>query len=306
MWWNYKRYPLTINGKIDKKALPDPDASSLLMNEYVAPCNELEEQLSIIWKELLGVKKVGINDNFFELGGDSIITIQVVSRSRRLGYVLHPKDLFTYQTIAQLSDILANRKNQIVFGEQGLLTGSSGMLPIQQWFFHQNYPVVSHYNQSILLGISKDITPSILESVLKDLMRHHDALRFKYTCIESGWEQEYGVAEGRLVIDDLQASDNDSMRSLIAEKSNYYQASLDIEKGELIQVVLMQTPKEESQNRLLLIIHHLAVDGVSWRILLDDLTLLLSAMMKNEKVSLSNKTSSYRQYYNALMHYAKE
>ena len=96
------KFPLTSNGKLDKKALPDPDASELTVSEYAAPRNETEENLAAIWKELLHAERVGINDNFFELGGDSIITIQVLSRARRLGYELKPKDIFIHQTISKL------------------------------------------------------------------------------------------------------------------------------------------------------------------------------------------------------------
>ena len=123
LWVEMESLPLTKNGKIDKKALPDPDASELLSNEYVAPRNETEENLASIWKELLHAERVGIHDNFFELGGDSIITIQVVSRARRFGYELKPKDIFIHQTISGLVNCLTDRLKAEVTGEQGLLTG---------------------------------------------------------------------------------------------------------------------------------------------------------------------------------------
>jgi aryl carrier-like protein len=119
LWVELESLPLTPNGKIDKKALPDPDASELLSNEYQAPSNETETSLAEVWKELLHVERVGVNDNFFELGGDSIITIQVVSRARRKGLELKPKDIFIHQTIKSLSSAIAERSSQAVTGEQG-------------------------------------------------------------------------------------------------------------------------------------------------------------------------------------------
>src|SRR5205085_468096 len=125
LWVELESMPLTPNGKIDKKALPDPDASELLTSEFAAPRNAAEIALANIWQELLGIERIGINDNFFELGGDSIITIQVVSRARRLGYELHPKDIFVHQSISQLSLAIAERAGSLIPGEQGVLTGKS-------------------------------------------------------------------------------------------------------------------------------------------------------------------------------------
>ena len=121
LWVELESMPLTPNGKTDRKALPDPDASDLLTNEYIAPRNETERMLAEIWKELLHTERVGINDNFFELGGDSIITIQVLSRARRQGLELKPKDIFIHQTISSLSAAISERTATSVTGEQGEL-----------------------------------------------------------------------------------------------------------------------------------------------------------------------------------------
>jgi aryl carrier-like protein len=122
--------PLTANGKIDKRALPEPDVDKLSSNEYVAPTTELEKLLAEIWQQLLGLDRVGIEDNLFELGADSILTIQVVSRANRLGYQLQPKDIFLHQTIARLSRVIAERNTSAGITEQGELTGLAGLLPI--------------------------------------------------------------------------------------------------------------------------------------------------------------------------------
>ena len=145
--------PLTGNGKIDRKGLPDPDMGSLQTGAYTAPRNGQEAILAEIWQELLHIPKVGIYDNFFELGGDSIITIQVVSRARRAGFSLHPRDLFVHQTIAGLSACLLTEAESASSGEQGLLEGESGLLPIQQHYFESGATAISHYNQDILLSI---------------------------------------------------------------------------------------------------------------------------------------------------------
>ena len=308
LWVELESLPLTPNGKIDKKALPDPDASELLSNEYASPRNELEEKLAAIWKDLLHVERVGIHDNFFELGGDSIITIQVVSRARRAGYELKPKDIFIHQTIGSISAAITERSAAAVTGEQGLLTGTSGLLPIQQWYFESagESEYVSYYNQSVLLAIDKSVTPEILNRAVEQLTSHHDALRFNYYKNKDGqWEQEYGTGKGELITLSLKPTKKNTLVSLIKEEAEKYQQSLDIESGEIVRFVLMQTPKKETHNRILIVIHHLAVDGVSWRILLDDLEQLLTGLQTEGKPGLGNKSSSYRQWYEELAEYGK-
>ena len=147
---------------------------------YEAPDSDLERVLAGIWEELLGVERVGIGDNFFELGGDSIITIQVVSRARRMGYELAPRDIFLHQTIRKLSQALLGRGRGASLGEQGLLEGGCGLLPIQHWYFEQEQTNYDHFNQSVLLGIAKDIGVSELSGAVKRLLGQHDVLRFRY------------------------------------------------------------------------------------------------------------------------------
>ncbi|WP_459069024.1 phosphopantetheine-binding protein, partial [Flavitalea flava] len=130
--------PLTANGKIDKQALSDPFVAGGVKESYSAPRTAMERSLAGIWEGLLGVDRVGLTDNFFELGGDSIITIQVVSRARRLGYRLEARDLFRYQQIDRLSAALSVRASVgSSVRESGWLEGPSGLLPIQQGYLER-------------------------------------------------------------------------------------------------------------------------------------------------------------------------
>ena len=307
LWHQLESMPLTQNGKIDRKALPQPDARESLNNEYVPPHNDLEEKLSAVWQELLHVERVGIHDNFFELGGDSIITMQVVGRVQRMGYELKPKDIFIHQTINKLSAVLSGQSESVVTGEQGLLTGECGLLPIQQWFLDEEDESRSHFNQAILLSIDKSVSSPVLRTAVEELLSHHDALRFRYMQEDGQWRQEYGEADaGKTFFTvDLQTAEKNSFERLIKEQADNYQQSLDIEKGELVRVLLIQTPAWEQHNRVLFVIHHLAIDGVSWRILLEDLELLLTGFLKNGNAKLEKKSSSYRQWYEALKEYGQ-
>ncbi|NLR67705.1 non-ribosomal peptide synthase/polyketide synthase [Chitinophaga varians] len=297
------KFPVTANGKIDKKALPEPELNTLSAHSYVAPRTKVGSDMAQIWQELLGVPQVGIYDNFFELGGDSIITIQVVSRARKAGIRLHPRDLFQHQTIERLEILLSENKEQVMTGEQGLLTGESGLIPIQRWFFDNNAAAAGHFNQSVLVGIDKKISPDRLSSAIRALVRYHDALRFVYHSDESGWHQTYGTYEAGLAVEDLREIPEGSLPEHIAAYSRTIHQSLDITKGILMRAVLLQTPHNEEHNRLLIIVHHLAVDGVSWRILLEDLEVLLQ---EDAPALTLDKGNSYRQWYEALVAYSAQ
>jgi amino acid adenylation domain-containing protein/non-ribosomal peptide synthase protein (TIGR01720 family) len=305
IWIELESIPLTANGKIDKRALPQPDMGSQLTREYVAPRNITQQTLAEIWQELLGVKQVGVEDNFFELGGDSILTIQVVSRARRAGLEMEPRDLFTHQTIQQLSTAIGGRISAQTNSEQGTLEGYSGMLPIQQWYFSKTTEELSHFNQSVLLKVDKGISQSQLEAVVKHLVHYHDALRFKYQMGETGWTQQYGLNPGELDSSDLSQSSEKEFGERLTQLCQTTQQSLDITKGDIVRCVWIQTPSSHSHNRFLMVIHHLAVDGVSWRILLEDMEVMLQGITQGQSVQLGAKSSSYRQWYEALDRYSQ-
>ncbi|MEO6637804.1 MAG: amino acid adenylation domain-containing protein, partial [Ginsengibacter sp.] len=235
-----------------------------------------------------------------------ILTIQVVSRARHAGYELQSKDMFLHQSISKLSLAIADRSAITLTGEQGLLTGAANLLPIQQGYFERKSGNVSHFNQSVLLKINKDVSDEILNEALEKLLGQHDALRLRFTKLNGEWEQEYGDQKTNVVVENIESGSNGQLAYLIKETSDKYQQELDIEKGELIKAVLMHTAETESHNRLLIVIHHLAIDGVSWRILIEDMERILNGIYAKEQVSLGYKTSSYRQWYKALEAYGKK
>ncbi|MHA4812539.1 amino acid adenylation domain-containing protein, partial [Flavitalea flava] len=313
--------PLTYNGKIDRKALPDPEPGELQGTVYAVPRNITEQNLAGIWEELLDVKKAGIYDNFFELGGDSIISIQVVSRARRLGMeTLQVGDLFKHQTIAALSAILDIRSSgtgKLSGNPEDAPEGKCGLLPVQQAFLDHENGSGSHFNQSVLLGVKKTVTAEALGEALEGLRQLHDALRFRYHRTAGGWEQEYmpytGSSMGSLIVETITGSGN-ALETSLAERGEHYQGSLRLEEGDLMRAVLLSTPAEEPFNRLLIVIHHLVVDGVSWRILLEDLEWLLENGDWRIRGGLNKKSPSpgnikkgfsYREWYETLEQYGR-
>jgi amino acid adenylation domain-containing protein/non-ribosomal peptide synthase protein (TIGR01720 family) len=305
-WITVESFKLTSSGKIDRKALPNPDEKVEQSSEYEAPQSELEQKLVEVWQDLLEVDQLGVQDNFFEMGGDSILTIQVVSRMRKSGYHLEVTDIFNHQTIVALSAFMTTQSAGVSKGEQGVLRGPGGLLPIQQWYFDKENDQVSHYNQSVLLLIEKSVTEIELKQVVQQLLIQHDALRFIYHKTDGTWQQEYqSETEIPVFTEDFRSQQADLLGLLISKGADKYQRRLDIEKGILLQVVLIQTPDSEAKNRLLIVVHHLVIDGVSWRILLEDLKNLLIGAINKQKVELGNKSSSYRQWHEALIKYGQ-
>jgi non-ribosomal peptide synthase protein (TIGR01720 family) len=295
--------PLTSNGKIDHKALPDIIGASGRDTTYMAPRNKVEEDLVTIWESLLKADKIGVHDNFFELGGDSIIVIQVVSKAKRKGYHLQVQDLFDHQTIAALALVIEKNNTITVVAEQDTLSGTAPLAPIQQWFFEQEQPKPSHFNQAVLLQVNKTIRPDDLERAIQVLVNRHDALRFYYSR-PGAWEQTYGAAEGKLEVLDLSKPEPGSLAWRLTSECRLVQEGFNITEGALIRFVLFRTPDTEPADRLLMVAHHLVVDGVSWRILIDELQSLLDAYSRNEELDLGLKISSYREWVNALTDYA--
>ncbi len=280
--------PLTINGKLDKRALPDPDFSS--QQEYVAPRTETEKVLVRIWQEVLGVERVGVTDNFFRIGGDSILSIQVSSRMRQAGFACQVKDIFSYKTIEKLSAYLDNNQSAIAIkSEQGVLTGSFGLLPIQQWFTDRiekgELAKPNHWNQSFLIRVP-ELDQNKLFSIIKELVAYHDVLRVRYQKSE-GWQQVYQAAVEIPALKTLDVRHH--TQSEVQRILTDWQSGFDLEQGPLFQAGYLYG-YEDGSARIYFALHHMIVDGVSWRILAEDIRILY------EGKKLPVKGSSYRQW----------
>ncbi|MBC1221786.1 amino acid adenylation domain-containing protein [Nostoc sp. UCD121] len=295
--------PLTKNGKVDYKALPAPELASELEKTYIAPRTPQEEQLAKIWSEILGLKQVGIEDNFFELGGDSILSIQVISKANQAGLQLTPKQLFEHQTIAELAAVAETTES--IKTETGLVTGEVPLTPIQHWFFAQNLPDPHHWNQSVLLEVRQDLDFQILEQVIKQLLQHHDALRSRFQPTENGWQQINAAPDEIIPVTKLDLSGQSAaeQEEAIASTATELQASLNLSAGPLMRVAYFDFGKDKLA-RLLIIIHHLVVDGVSWRILLEDLQTAYQQLSQGEEIQLPAKTTAFKQWAEKLSEYA--
>lgn len=297
--------PLMPNGKLDRQALLVP-AFPYAEREapFVAPCTPEEVLLTNIWSEVLGVEQVGVHDNFFELGGDSILSIQIIARANQAGLRLKPMQLFQHPTIAQLLAVAG--KTPSIQTEQGLITGAVPLTPIQHWFFEQNLPEPHHWNMSILLKISPTIESHQLEKVINQLLEHHDALRLCFERGEMGWQQINASNDKKITLYriDLSSLSESEQSSAIEAEAAKIQKTLNLSIAPLMQVALFDCGTNKPK-RLLLVIHHLVMDGISWRIWLEDFQKAYQQLGSGEAIQLPKKTTSFQHWAESLTEYAR-
>ncbi len=292
--------PLSANGKLDRKRLPQPDMSGMSAQHYQEPQTPVERILADIWRDLLAVKRVGRHDNFFELGGDSILSIQVVSRARQAGVVITPKLLFQNQTLSALA--VAAEQIQQLSAEQGLVYGDVPLTPIQHWFFEQNLSNPHHWNQALLLEASPGLTPDIVESAFGYLLNHHDVLRMRFSQDGGEWRQYLLEDEPREVFERIDLADipTEWQAEMLESAASIQQAQLHLSEGPVLRAVWFDLGEGQA-DRLLIAIHHLVVDGVSWRILLEDLASVCLQLMSGQTPALPAKTTSFKYWSEQLV-----
>lgn len=273
----------TKSGKIDRKALFSFPLPEMQKEERVLPCTPIESTLAEIWGRLLGRTNIGVFDNFFELGGDSILSMQIRAQAREAGILLEPKDLFQHQTIAQLAKVARLAEEPVLL--EPLPKGPVPLLPIQNWFF--NGSPTHWFNQGVLLSVPKNLEFVHLNTAWNFLQTHHDALRMRFAFSEVGFKASYSDdAPVELV---LIYHKDEPWGDFVKQQAEYLQQSLNYEHGPLLRIALFM--REGKPARHLIVIHHLLVDGVSWRILLEDLNGIYDALSKGRSLATPIKTA---------------
>ncbi|MBF0450080.1 MAG: amino acid adenylation domain-containing protein [Candidatus Magnetomorum sp.] len=294
-----EKFPLTVNGKIDKKNLPDPQTCSDLIsdNYYVPPQNEREEKLVRIWQNLFNNDKIGIYDNFFALGGDSIRAIQLVSRLQQENLTLKARDIFQYPTIAQLSKKVI-QSTQI---SQEHVTGVVPVTAITGWFFKEYCIDRHHFNHSQMFYAKEGFDEKALRAVFSKIHEHHDALRMTYKYSDNKLIQEIKGLDHPLDFQKLDLRDSDTPDENLRFHTEQFQTSVDLENGPLMKVILFRL---NDGDRLLMILHHLIVDGVSWRILLEDIISGYHQYLSKQSIMLPLKTNSFKRWAEKIQLYS--
>ncbi|MFJ1591677.1 amino acid adenylation domain-containing protein [Kitasatospora albolonga] len=288
--------PLTAAGKLDRGALPVPAADAgRPARPYVAPRDDRERLLADLWCRLLDVERVGVEDNFFELGGDSILTMRVAARARAEGFALRSGDVLRHQTVAALAAAGSWVRDTGRDAEQSAVEGDVPLSPIQRWFFGTATGRVEHFDQTVRAELDAAVDGDALETALRSLTTHHDALRLRFTEADGGFAHNAPEEQGSLLRhEDLSRLPADQQNARIAEVATA-EAAFDLATGPLLTGVLFRLGAARRPH-LVLAAHHLVVDGVSWRILLEDLATAYGQAVAGEQVALGHKTTSFRSW----------
>ncbi|MFK7784576.1 MAG: amino acid adenylation domain-containing protein, partial [Crocinitomicaceae bacterium] len=294
-------FPLTTNGKIDRKALPDPFESEIDSGtEYVAPSTDNEKALVAVCEDVMKQSKVSVKDNFYHLGGDSIKSIQVVARLKQRGLSLKVEHILKHPVLVDLAKFIEASVQSV---DQTEVSGNVKLTPIQKWFFESSQ-IVSHdyFNQSVLLKSTVQLDDELLKASLIELTNHHDALRMVFPASTDGWEQvNQQISESAFELSFHDLTEVDNPEEEIINVTEQLQKSISIEQGPLVKVARIRT---KSEDFLALIIHHLVVDGVSWRILLEDLASTYTSLLEGKQSEIPAKTDAYQTWAKQLTEYA--
>ncbi len=288
--------PLTPNGKLDRKALPAPSTRPL--GSGGAPRNAREELLCALVGEVLGLDTVGIHDNFFELGGDSIGSIQLVSRARAAGLALSPRDVFQAKTVAQLATVAGTVAFRVADNDG---VGPVPLTPVMH-DLRARGGTLDGLQQSVLLQVPAELTETGLATVLQVVLDHHDVLRLEV--LDKSWRlrtRPVGTVPATSCLRrvDVAGLDGTAARAVMKAAAAAAGARLAPADGVMLQAVWFDAGGERS-GRLLLAVHHLAVDGVSWRILLHDLEAAWNAVAAGRPPQLEPVATSFRRWAHTL------
>ncbi|MCX4160100.1 MULTISPECIES: non-ribosomal peptide synthetase [Paraburkholderia] len=291
-----EKLPAMPNGKLDRAALPAPQARE---REQVGARNTTEANLLSIWSAVLGRDDLGVTDNFFEVGGDSIQSLQIIARAREAGLKLTPRQVFEHPTVERL----ALRAEAVEAGAQddAEITTELPLTPIQQWFFERYPQGESHWNQSVLLKVEGQLDPQALEQAVSALGARHDALRLRFVQTEAGWRQRV-IPAAAAAEDTLIHRETLTTLEELDAAGQRVQSSLNLTEGPLWRVGYFETTQQET--RLLVAIHHLAVDGVSWRVLLEELQTAYAQAERRETVTLPAPSTSWSAWVRRVHDYA--
>ncbi|MEH2199895.1 amino acid adenylation domain-containing protein [Nostoc sp.] len=319
--------PLTPNGKVDRRALPTPDLHSQLSDKYVAPRNPIEEILSLIWAQVLKVEQVGIHDNFFELGGHSLLATQLVSRVRTTLKVELPlRSLFAAPTVAELSQKIQQLQQQDLTVSAILPRAKDAELPLSYaqtrlWFLDKLNPNSAFYNLLIALRLVGTLNRTVLEQSLREMIHRHEALRTNFITVdgqptqiirEQGEESREQGAGGRgqeivgisdtlastpwtVSIVDLQhLSTSEKEIALQQLAQQQVQRPFDLATEALIRTTLVVL--SETEQALLVFIHHIVFDGWSVGVFVQELIALYNAYSQGQPSPLTPLPIQYADF----------
>lgn len=292
--------PYTNVGKVDKKVLWEMRKKQPQTTEKQKPVTETEKILCDIWKEVLEVDEIGVADRFFQCGGDSIKAIQIAALCAKNNINVSTGDIIRLQQIDQIAKVVkCNDKKD----NHEMVQGTVKITPIQKWFFEQHFVDQNHFNQAVLLKNKSGWNRDYVQEVLNKLMEQHDALRMKYS-IHNNVVEQYNcdASEKHVDVGYMMIGHARNASQIMLEDSNKLQRKCNLEEGDLLQAKIYHV---ENSDYLVLIIHHLVVDAVSWRILIEDFSEMYQNLCDGNEIQLRSKSTSFQKWGDLLYQYAK-
>lgn len=305
---NIDDFPRLPNGKIDKTKLSKtarPNTADKAQ-EAKAPENSIQTQLVKIWQEVLHIESIGIHDNFFEIGGDSISSIQIIAKARYAGLDLQPNQLFSHQTIAELSLFVKfeEKENE---SQTERVEGETPLVPIQHWFFENHVAAPHYWNHVIKVSNIQNTAKDDWQYVINQLVCYHDALRLSFRKHTNEWHASVLPDDLVTTFLDFDLSETlniEDQNNRIDEHLRTNQDGRELEQGSLFQGLYFDCG-EIQENKLFLVAHHLAIDVVSWNIIFSDLSLGMTQRKLGESIRFNKKTASIKSWAEHLLDYSK-
>jgi amino acid adenylation domain-containing protein/non-ribosomal peptide synthase protein (TIGR01720 family) len=302
--------PLSSSGKIDRKKLPAPALQVQSGSEYIKPSGDIQEALAFVFHEVLDIPidRIGIDDNFFELGGDSIKAIQITAHLMKQKLKLEISQFFLNPTIRKLVDsgVVHCQDRRI---SQDPVEGEVPLTPIQHQLFRENTGGLHHFNQSVMVYRKEGFDENYIKKVFAKIVSHHDALRMVFKRDEKEGEIiQFNRVIGQPLFDlkvfDLDEKGDTEIENVVLEHAQRIQQSIDLASGPVVKLGLFNTGPERGDH-LLIVIHHLVIDGISWRILLEDFEIGYVQAREGIDINFQDKTDSFKFWSEKLMAYSQ-
>ncbi|WP_278314498.1 non-ribosomal peptide synthase/polyketide synthase [Lolliginicoccus levis] len=294
--------PLSASGKIDRKSLPEPDFGAMVSSTR-EPTNETERILAGILADVLGLPAIGLDDSFFALGGDSIMSINVVSRAKAAGLHITPRDVFERRTVAALAQVAvpSDDASRVVLEElDGGGIGDAPLTPVMHWMLERGGDH-AQYSQAALLALPAGIDEDGVARTLQAILDHHDLLRVRVSHRGLSVPPAGSVMATDLItrVRTQEEPGSDTFAQAVSASLDAASERLDPAAGRMLQAVWFDLGSK-AEGRILLVIHHVAIDGVSWRVLVPDLIAAWAAISAGEQPALQPVGTSFRRWAHGL------
>lgn len=295
------KLPLTINGKVNHALLPEPIIPEKEFVKYKTP---VEKELVKAMEEILGIENISMKDNYYQLGGDSIKAIQIASMLKNRGLELKVKDILACESIEEIAAITEESK-QLITVYQEKVQGEIESTPIVEWFLMQSFKNPNRYNQYVLLEYKGALEVNKVRTAVIKLIEQHDGLRINYDRKANKLYYNDKTLNSSSIVKhfDLTQYSFEEQKEKIKNIIDEINAAFNIETGILFNAAIFDLGQERQE--LLFTAHHLIVDGVSWRIILEDFFTVLKQLESNEDIKLPMKTHSFKAWAEALKEYGR-